>query len=696
MERSGPEYLSREEEMEACAESKWPVLSMRAKYLLISSAYLTFIVWTIPRTTGPLVTRWIIHPPAAGFGLMDLAAIALGLVGVGLIIHGILGSPSKRKLAIILFVAVLVVSVALLYLQLASKPGGFAISVNPDHIIMEVDEVVNLTINILSTGYQGDIVISTPNTTLSELRMSYDIPEPRTRLLEANGELTVPISIRCRETVYELENVSLEVGAYGNYGKGDQFLVYSNVVSIAVNPEPTAKSWINASNLQVLWSLDLSDISMTQSHHSSPTVVDIDSDGQNEILLGYRERFWGLYPPYRGGENRVLCATDSGEVKWIFPPLDKPDLPGHILTTPTIADLNGDGQKEILMGRRGMQWCSTNGTCQELGGAVYCLNSKGQELWNFTMNGALGSVTAELQLYDNGGDGDFEIYVASGAAWAAWTKHYGRISALGIEGDLLWSVEIDGCAEWPPLVWDIDQDGRGEIVACLNNQNVTCLNAADGSEIWRFPIPGDGSFGGTTPVAADVDKDGRYEILIAGQDGNFYVLNEKGELEWRFDTPTSGALDFSFPVADIDGDSNLETCFMDDELVYCIDLYTHEQEWTFKPINPHHYSNYNTFADVTGDGEIDVLIVAPCLYILSNEGKVQAFFDTSKIIHEERAENGVWSGDLNGDGLVEILVKFDRDALYCLTTGAAYDESRMPWPKSLCNTINRPLVQIED
>ena len=125
---------------------------------------------------------------------------------------------------------------------------------------------------------------------------------------------------------------------------------------------------------------------------------------------------------------------------------------------------------------------------------------------------------------------------------------------------------------------------------------------------------------------------------------------------------------------------------------YFIDLYTHQLEWTYKPPYPDHYSNYNTFADVTGDGAIDVLITAPNLIILSNQGHVQGSYDTSDLIHNKRAENGVWSGDLNKDGIIEILVKFDGDALYCLTTGKPYNPGKMPWPKSLQNSINRPVV----
>jgi outer membrane protein assembly factor BamB len=199
----------------------------------------------------------------------------------------------------------------------------------------------------------------------------------------------------------------------------------------------------------------------------------------------------------------------------------------------------------------------------------------------------------------------------------------------------------------------------------------------------------------SAPVLADIDNDGGYEILVAGADGDLHVFDHKGRRLWRFRTPTEGSIKFSLPVADIDDDSHLETVFMDDELLYCIDLYDRSVEWTFKPETPHHYSNYNTFADVTGDGDIDVLVVAPSLYIISSAGEHLASFDTEKLHRDDRALNGMWSGDLDGDGLVEILVKFEGDGLFCLETGSPYVEENMPWPKPLRNLENRAIIPME-
>jgi len=449
--------------------------------------------------------------------------------------------------------------------------GSFSVSLSLDNTTMYHSTTYNMTLKITPDKYKGRIVIATPNTSDTGPTIRIDVPEPRVNKL-GRTPLIIDLKTCCIEKVYKPTNVSVSLSVYGNYGKNNQFQVHSNIVRITIIPiipqESENLSNIGVpNNLEVLWSLDLSQIPMTQSHHSSPTVHDIDNDGKNEILLGYREWFWGGRGP---GENRLLCASDDGDVEWIFPSLQEPQLPGHPMTTPTIIDLDNDKKPEIIFGRRG--------------GAIHCLNGEGEELWRFDANGSLGSVTGEPQIYDNNGDGHPEIYLCSGAKSGEWADYFGQLIALDNHGNLIWEKKIDGYPSWPLLVWDINQDARGEIIACLNNNNVVCFDAFDGREIWRYQIKQDyceiegcNTWLDSSPAAADIDLDQRYEILVLGHDGNFYVLSENGELEWRYVTEQGkGPLSFTCPLGDIDDDGNLETCFMDDDLVYFMDLYTFE------------------------------------------------------------------------------------------------------------------------
>jgi len=640
----------------------------------------------------------------AGTVAVDLAVISLCLLAVVVVALGALGTSTRRILAMVVLASVLAVSLVLIHWQSRQPSKGLAASLEPLQIAAQVAEACNLTLTIVSKGYQGNLSINESVVVAPLGALTYEFEGPATWHISAGEKAVVSYKVRFSgDNLTEPAAVQFGMAVYGNPQTEDAFAVPTNAVNITIKPIPKPR------NLDVLWSLDLAGIGLVQAS-GGPSVADIDADGHNEILIGYRKPIRADWSPEIIGENRLLCATDSGSVKWIFPPLSQPGFDFAVnflgqpraISNPTIADLDGDGRLEVLIGRRG--------------GALHCLSSDGQELWSFSRDEALGFVSLEYlnddekkltmsfngtlgsvdtpQLYDNDRDGEYEIYLASGPPDNERLIDWGRVSCLDARGRLLWNVELDGLPS-QPLVWDIDQDGSGEIVVTLSSNYVVCLDASNGVELWRRLIIAADWYLQSTPIAADVDKDGRYEILIGSNDGNFYVLSEAGQVEWSFKTPLSaGKLQYSPPVGDIDGDSNLETSFCDDRYVYCIDLYTRQQEWVFQPAKPDDSNNYNTFADVTGDGKVDVLVVSPFLYVLSNRGQIQAIFDTPKVHHNYWAQSGTWSGDLNNDGNVEILVKLSGEALCCLATGAPYDESTMPWPKMDRDPMNRPVVPI--
>jgi len=436
---------------------------------------------------------------------------------------------------------------------------------------------------------------------------------------------------------------------------------------------------------RIEWSVDLSKYGLTQVHKSNPTVYDVDGDGEKEILFGYRRR--GKNMSSQPWESRLVCFSHRGKVEWMYPPRGKPPLVGGILTVPTIADLDGDGDVEILFGSRD--------------GCVYCLDGSGSKKWSF-FSGAV--IDASPQVYDVDGDGHLEVFFGTTVHWGSDLDpaKSGRIFCLDDTGEESWMVQLQdrGELEGALVVWDIDQDESPEVVATCRDCCIYCFSAVDGLEEWRYCS--NAPFFASTPVVADVDMDGRYEVVAMDDAGSFLCLSSKGRLLWRsYPSASHGfgsAFRCEFPVADIDGDGHLETVVMDDSCVYCVDLTAEGQvEWTFDGCNASPWSNYDLFADVTGDGEIDVLLVAPCLYVLTNKGMVQGVFDTGKIrpMFAGRAESGMWAGDVDDDGVVEILVKFEGDEFYCLSMDGEYDASNMPWPKTHLCLENRPVLPIQ-
>ena len=140
-------------------------------------------------------------------------------------------------------ISVCVVAVALVvFVFYVKRDGGdrkFTVFLEPDEITLRVGEYRNLTINIVSTGYEGDITISDPTyswtgeepqTTL-ECQIIPGSDEPNARFIEADGELTFTLRIRWMglpRTLY------LNIAAYGNYQEEDEFEVSSNSVEIKI------------------------------------------------------------------------------------------------------------------------------------------------------------------------------------------------------------------------------------------------------------------------------------------------------------------------------------------------------------------------------------------------------------------------------------------------------------------------------
>lgn len=143
---------------------------------------------------------------------------------------------NKKTVFGLIFVSVSAVAlVAFVYYAMQSDGDrGFIIRLEPDEITLRVGEYRNLTINIVSTGYEGDVTVSEPAYTWAgeeDTQNSLDyqvipgIDEPNARFIETNGELTLTLQIRWMGS---LGTLYLKIAAYGNYQKENQFKVDSS------------------------------------------------------------------------------------------------------------------------------------------------------------------------------------------------------------------------------------------------------------------------------------------------------------------------------------------------------------------------------------------------------------------------------------------------------------------------------------
>jgi len=199
----------------------------------------------------------------------------------------------------------------------------------------------------------------------------------------------------------------------------------------------------------------------TEQHiHSSPALGDIDGDGKLEIVVGAGE---GISS---GRENIVYAWNHDGT------PFQMPggqpwprETTNTVLAPPALGDIDGDGELEIVIGEGGYDLTDNN--------KLYAWNPDGSLAPGFPVLIPSPSawVTGSLPLQytpilaDFDGDGTVEILVNHLNDWG-----FVVVEPNGTVSDVTGHPMRQGL--WaPPMVDDIDNDGKLEIVAASGDAN---------------------------------------------------------------------------------------------------------------------------------------------------------------------------------------------------------------------------------
>ncbi len=323
--------------------------------------------------------------------------------------------------------------------------------------------------------------------------------------------------------------------------------------------------------------------------NSTPAVADIDGDGQVEVVVGV-----GGWAGYEGCADGGLIAVNgaNGAQEWFFETADwlnqSPD--GHsdgVFSSPTIGDVDRDGDLEIAFGAwdqclylldgstgdslwgalpgssSGTTYCNNRGFYNEdtiwsspvfydltrdgnleiivgadisagnrngdpSGGYIYVFDKNGTQLAREWVDQAVYSSPAVADL-DN--DGTVEIVVGTGLYWPGtgyYVTAYNYNSAPSDIKDRLqqkWRTSVAGRVFSSPAIGDLNEDGIGDVVFTSFDGDwgttgswVYALNGANGAVLWQLPQCDrlDNSFAGrSSPTLADIDGDNHLEVLFA-------------------------------------------------------------------------------------------------------------------------------------------------------------------------------------
>lgn len=260
---------------------------------------------------------------------------------------------------------------------------------------------------------------------------------------------------------------------------------------------------------------------------SSPAIADIDRDGYLEIIIGTDVgNMWPDPCPYPVPSSWHSDHYCGGSL-WVFNH-DGTVLEGFpvyiweiIQSSPAIADLDGDGWLDIIVGT-GTFYYNHSGTT--LGHRVYAWDHTGTALPGWAGGVAVGDApNSSPAVGDIDGDGQLEVVI--GLLYGSGTRP-GYLYAFNHDGSLLWRVQprdfygLTGSIG-SPILADYDHDGVVEVLFSIQ-WDVGVVRGTNGATEANFHT--DYTLL-APPAVADIDADQRVEVVAAGGYRNGAAVN---------------------------------------------------------------------------------------------------------------------------------------------------------------------------
>ena len=356
--------------------------------------------------------------------------------------------------------------------------------------------------------------------------------------------------------------------------------------------------------------------------NAAPTLVDIDGDGDLDLLVGSAS---GKVFYYVNQGNRFLANFR----------LENPDFLGGSLglnLAVKFPDLNGDGLPDLSAGNEAGEFfiALNQGTRSE---PRYCLKPK-KSLHCLSVLTRLGQLkpadNAVPEWVDWDRDGDLDLMVGKSDGTVAYYRNIGNARSGNWElvRNRFGIFDAGGFAA--PLFADLNGDGRADLLLAGDKEEVALYTWRPGRKLslWLtdkniLQVRRLGGFQTRIRVAAgDLNGDGKADLILGTRSGRLIrYLNVGKEGELAFDRvpglllPTPQRT-FSAPaLADLDGDGDLDLLVggREGRLEWIENTGSPKQaKWRFRSL---FFSNVDVgtlsvpfAADLDGDGDLDLLV----------------------------------------------------------------------------------------
>jgi hypothetical protein len=423
----------------------------------------------------------------------------------------------------------------------------------------------------------------------------------------------------------------------------------------------------------------------------TPTIADLDGDGDLEILVKGSQSVFVYH--HNGVPVSGWPQRMVGSITW-----------GGQFPGVSVGDIDKDGKPEVLTGWNIANRSDPNSAC------VYAWEANGNNVsgWPIGCNtyNDYGTSLSSAVLEDLDKNGNLEIIVAGsmlnnqvyvwkydGSNYNGWPKTIGTPGNINMRGS--------------PAVGDIDKDGDIEIV-------VHYRNTTDGNgylSIWNSvgvrenEINLGQEYLGSSPVLVDLDGDGYLEIGVGyqyGSGGSLYggtkFFNHDGSQLWKNEL-LGRQMDYSsMAVGDVDSDKKFEVVFGDHDGSYG-ESYIHvlnetggEQLGWPQPVEGQVYVQ-PVIGDINGDGKADIITTSYNKMVYAWNGSGILLSPFPKYLSAE-SQSGVAVGDVDKDGKVEVVAAAADGKIFLWDIEKKYNSSTMEWPMFRNNETHKGLYVV--
>ncbi|KAJ4979848.1 hypothetical protein NE237_010628 [Protea cynaroides] len=252
----------------------------------------------------------------------------------------------------------------------------------------------------------------------------------------------------------------------------------------------------------------------------TPVIADIDNDGISEMVVAVSYFFDHEYydnPVHLkelGGidigkyvaSSIVVFNLDTKQVKWttqLDVSTDAGNFRSYIYSSPTVVDLDGDGNLDILVGTTY--------------GLFYVLDHHGKVRENFPLE--MAEIQGSVVAADINDDGKIELVT---------TDTHGNVAAWTARGEEIWEVHLKSLIPQGPTIGDVDGDGRTDVVVPTMSGNIYVLSGKDGSHVHPYPYRTHGRVMNQV-LLVDLSKRGEKQkgltIVTTSFDGYLYLID---------------------------------------------------------------------------------------------------------------------------------------------------------------------------